>query len=446
MNKLRIAYCILFLKMSLCLQAQTHFQNYIPNGSFDSIISTDFITYGDLSQHDNRWGIYLSGGTQFCHLSSIPQTIPNTSYGNQTPQKGNGMIMITFAGNKNFGCSEGQSYIQVKLNSKLRIGKKYMGRIHCNLADSFDFATSRIGMYISSNKPTPIYLQPNNQNPYIQAIPQIQPPFGSSVTDKINWVLVEDTFKATANMQYMTLGNFYRINNTDTFRVSNVPNVNGCFNEGAGYFLDNLSLVEEDRAEAYKDTSKNYLCVKQGTSKVLGDTTNRPWLQYTWRDKNNSIVGTNRKYTYNAALIENTFFSVEIKDTGEYAFITKAIDTIFIYTSVSPDTVNCAPVGLSEVLKDAEEIDMYYIPEVSGGSIVFNELHERFMVPSSASPSGTKGTWVVMKSIDGKEIYKSKLERKKYSYLVNTELQKGFYLIEVIYENNSIRRKKVVVQ
>jgi hypothetical protein len=429
MNKLRIAYCILFLKMSLCLQAQTHFQNYIPNGSFDSIISTDFAIYPDLTQHDSRWIQYPTAAF-FMHLNSIPSTIPNIYYGNQNPQKGSGMYGMVFSGNTSIGCAEGHSYIQIQLSKKLIQNKKYKGRFYASLYDTVDFATSRIGMYISSNKPLPIYLQPNS--PYIQAIPQIQRPYGIAVTDKVNWTMIEDTFIASANMQYMTLGNFYRIWDTDTFRVSNIPNppFGLCFNEGSAYFLDNLSLVEEDRAVAYKDTSKNYLCVKQGTSRVLGDTAVRSWLQYTWRNKNNNIVGTNRNYTYNAVLIENTFFSVEIKDTGEYAFITKAIDTIFIYTSVSPDTVNCEPVGLQEVLKDAEEIEMFY----NDGAIKFNELHERFV-----------GSDLVIKSIDGKVIFKTSLERKKYEYAINSELQKGFYIMEVLYERHGIKRKKIIV-
>jgi hypothetical protein len=434
MNKLKVIYFILLLKMSLCLKAQTHFQNYIPNGSFDSIISTDFITYGDLSQHDSRWIEYASCGYGFFHLNSIPSTLPSIIFGYQMPQKGSGIYLMSSAGNilPNLGCDrECQNYLQIKLYKKLKNNRRYRGRFYISLVDSIDFATSRIGMYVSANQPTPIYLLPNQTNPYINVTPQIQRPFGQAITDKVNWTKIEDTFKASTNMQWMTLGNFYRISNTDTVRVSNYPNNNSCFNEGAVYYFDNLSLIEEDRAEAYKDTNKNYLCVKQGTSKVLGDTAVRPWLQYTWRNKNNSIVGTNRNYTYNAAFIENTFFSVEIKDIGEYAFITKAIDTIFIYTSVSPDTLSCQPVGIQEILKDAEEIEMYY----NDNSIVFNELHERFT-----------GSEIVLKSIDGKEIYKSKLERKKYNYLVNTEVQKGFYFVEIIYDNTAIKRKKIIVE
>jgi hypothetical protein len=415
--------------------AQTVYQNFIRGGSFDTLISADCQTYGYYNQHDNYWYEYptIAG---FLNSSCSISDIPNSYVGYQFPYKGSGMYYLSTIGNVSLGCWEGQSYVGAKLRKKLKTNKQYRGRFYANLCDSCDFATSRLGMFVSSFKPNPIYLQPNfpnSFNPYINAIPQVQKPYGMAITDKVNWTLVEGTFKASLDMTYMTIGNFYRANQTDTFRVSNTPEPlnNLCFNDAAAYFIDEVSLVEEDRAEAYMDTSKNYLCVKQGTTKVLGDTAERPWLQYVWRDKNNSIVGSNRNYTYNAAFIENTFFTVEIKDTGEYAFITKAIDTIFLYTSVSPDTVNCEPVGLQEVLKDAEEIELYY----AENSIKFNTIHERFT-----------GSEIVLKSIDGKVIYKSKLERKKNEYLINTELQKGFYFVEVIYENNSIRRKKIVVQ
>jgi hypothetical protein len=443
MNKLRKVYLIIFLKMSLCLLAQTHFQNYISNGGFDSI-SVAFPNGFNLKDQDANWDEYTSGGS-FLNNNYLSNSLPNTSWGYQNSLNGQGLYFIQLIGNVSLGCLEAQSYIQYKLKKKLLIKKKYRGRFYASLSDSSHFATSRIGMYISANKPNPIYLQANN--PFITAVPQIQKQFGFPISDKLNWIMVEDTFQASMNMMYMTFGNFYRIWDTDTFRVlpnTNLPS-NKCQNEGAAYFIDNLSLVEEDRAEAYKDTSKNYLCIKQGTTKVLGDTAVRPWLQYSWRNKNNTIVGTTRNYTYNAAFIENTFFTVEIKDTGEYAFITKAIDTIFIYTSVSPDTVNCEPVGLQEILADAEEIEMFY----NENSIKFTELHERFV-----------GSELVMKSIDGKVMYKTKLQRNVRSsslprsfgggvetnYVINIELQKGFYFVDLIHEGVSIKRKKIILE
>jgi hypothetical protein len=434
MTKLKsIVFCLVFIKINLCSLAQVLPQNYITNGSFDSLTQTDIATYPNLKDQYAEWDEYLSYGG-FAHTNTNPPLAPYLAgNGYQIPQNGFGYYCLNLIVNvMNLDCvGEGQSYVQCKLKKKLKENKIYRGRFYASLWDSMDIATSRLGMYISSNKPTPIYLLPNQKNPYISATPQIQRSYGVAITDKINWTMIEGNFIASNNMQYMTLGNFYRANQTDTVRVSNYPNNGGCYTEGAVYYIDNLSLVEEDRAEAYMDTSKNYLCVKQGTTKVLGDTAERPWLQYVWRDKNNSIVGSNRNYTYNAAFIENTFFTVEIKDTGEYAFITKAIDTIFLYTSVSPDTVNCEPVGLQEVLKDAEEIELYY----AENSIKFNTIHERFT-----------GSEIVLKSIDGKVLFKTKLERKKYNYLLNTELQKGFYFVEIVYEGQGIKRKKIIVE
>jgi hypothetical protein len=415
--------------------AQTVYQNFIRGGSFDTLISTDCQTNLYYYDHDPLWYEYLTIGG-FSNSTCTINEIPNSYVGYQYPYKGNGMYYFSTIGNVSLGCWEGQSYVGAKLRKKLKANRQYRGRFYANLCDSCDFATSRLGMYVSTNKPVPIYLQPNfptSFNPYISAMPQVQKPYGVAITDKVNWTLIEGTFKASIDMAYMTIGNFYRANQTDTFRVSNTPDPlnNLCFNDAAAYFIDEISLVEEDRAVAYFDTTKNYLCVKQGTSKVLGDTAIRPWLQYTWRNKNNSIVSTNRNYTYNAALIENTFFTLEIKDTGEYAFITKAIDTIFIYTSINADTLNCVPVGFNDVLKDAELIELFY----NDGAIKFSELHERFT-----------GSDLVMKSIDGKVIFKTKIKRKQNTYSINQYLNKGFYYLDLIYENNSIKRKKIVVQ
>jgi hypothetical protein len=250
----------------------------------------------------------------------------------------------------------------------------------------------------------------------------------------VNWTKIENIFTAVGGEQWYTIGNFYRLVNSDTLRVSNLPNSFGpCWNEGAGYYLDNLSLVEEDRAEAYFDTTQKSLCIKQGIPLQLGDTANRPWLQYEWRDQNNNIVGTNRDYTYSAALLESTFFTLKITDTSEYAFITKAIDTIFITTSLDPSTQGCNLVGLNDVLSDAEKIDFYY----SDNKIVFKTLHERFTLPNVRSSE------VEIISIDGRILFKTELRRKQNVYSINTELPKGFYFVEVIYEGQKIKRKKI---
>jgi hypothetical protein len=327
------------------------------------------------------------------------------------------------------------------------------GILYVSLVDTVELASSRIGLLFSVTQPIPQFFCPFNNCPFISATPQIQRPYGQAVTDKINWTKIEGIFNGDGE-EWMTLGNFYRANQTDTIRVANFPDsVTGCFTEGAGYYIDNLSLVEEDRAEAYFDTTKKYLCVQQGSSKVLGDTAVRPWLFYKWRNANGDSIANTRNYTYNAASLENTFFTVEIKDTGEYAFITKAIDTVFVSTTISG--LGCTYVGVEDVMKDAGEIDFYY----ADNKIVFNVLHERFTVSSrvvSTSPPDMRGrlldltrgasvTYLVLKTIDGKTIFKTDLKRKQNAYSIDSELKKGFYFVEIIYENNAIKRKKIVV-
>jgi hypothetical protein len=302
------------------------------------------------------------------------------------------------------------------------------GILYVSLVDTAELASSRFGLYFSSNQPLPQYFCPFNTCPFISAAPQIQRAFGQAVTDKINWTKVEGIFQGNGE-EWMTMGNFYRATQTDTVRVSNFQDsITGCGTEGAAYYIDNLSLVEEDRAVAYFDTSKKYLCVQQGTSKVLGDTLERPWLFYIWRNANGDSVGNTRNYTYNANLLENTYFTVEIKDTGEYAFITKALDTIYVSSSISG--LGCTYVGIDDVMKDAGEIDFYFVDN----TIKFSKLHERFV-----------GCILQLKSIDGRIVYKINIKRKTNEYSLNQILQKGFYVVEIIYEGQSIKRKKIIV-
>ncbi len=315
------------------------------------------------------------------------------------------------------------------------------GVLYINLVDTAELASSRLGLYFSTNQPTPQYFCPFSTCPFISATPQIQRPFGQAVIDKINWTRIEGVFEGNGE-EWMTIGNFYRANQTDTIRVANFPDsITGCGTEGAGYYIDNLSLVEEDQAVAYFDTTQKYLCVQQGTSKVLGDTLVRPWLFYKWRNANGDSVGNMRNYTYNAAVLENTFFTVEIKDTGEYAFITKPIDTIYVSSSISG--LGCTYVGVEDIRKEAEQIDFYF----AENTIKFTELHERFTLPrvASAALGLTQGTQLIVKSIDGKTIYKTELKRKQNDYAIDRDLEQGFYFVEIIYNGNVIKRKKIVV-
>ncbi len=422
--------------------AQTNYQNLIPNGSFEKMKSFSIDSFSILSQQDTSWkefGTYYFFSKLFLPTNNAPKNF----IGFQEPQKGYNYYSQTSIANT-IKCSlpsgwESQSYAQVKLHKKLR-KKKMRGILYVSLIDTAEFATSRIGLYFSNNRPTPQFFCPFNNCPFISATPQIQRPFGQAITNKVNWTKIEGTFQGNGET-WMSMGNFYRANQTDTIRVSNfldtIPAF--CFSEGAMYYIDNLSLVEEDRAVAYFDTTKKYLCVQQGTPKILGDTANRPWLFYLWRNANGDSVGNMRNYTYNAAVLENTFFTVEIKDTGEYAFITKVIDTIYVSSSISG--LGCTYVGVEDIRKDAETIDFYF----ADNTIRFTSLHERFTVASTLrGPQGPSAT-VVLKSLDGKTIFKTKLERKQNDYAIDRDLEQGFYFVEIIYNGNSIKRKKIVI-
>jgi hypothetical protein len=423
-------FLVLFILSVKKFHAQNLSQNFIPNGSFEKMRSFSIDSFGLLSQQDTNWIEYFGPNYFFSKLFSPIPNAPKNYIGYQEPQNGNNYYYLVSIFNISKYPSpyynEEQTYAQIKLKRKLR-KKKVKGSFYVSLGDTNEFASSRIGITFSISQLIPQYFCPFNSCPFISAMPQIQRPFGQAVIDKMNWTKIEGIFTGNGE-EWLTLGNFYRANQTDTIRVSNIPDsISGAFTEGAGYYIDNLSLVEEDRAEAYFDTTKKYLCVQQGMSKVLGDTAVRPWLFYTWRNANGDSIANTRNYTYNAALLENTFFTLEIKDTGEYAFITKAIDTVFVSTSISG--LGCTYVGIEDVMKDAGEVDFYY----ADNKIVFNQLHERFV-----------DSELLLKSIDGKIIFNTKLERKQYNYIIDKPLANGLYFIEINYEDRNVKRKKIV--
>jgi hypothetical protein len=423
LNKKSVVFTTLFFTFYLFCIAQI--KNKVANPSFEQLTSCNCS-----NMYAIGWNLFgfnsNSVACNACCIDSNSTSTPKNNFGFQYPKHGNGYSLFDPIGNPYDSVFRG--YLQSKLIKKLK-NKYYHIYIYVSLIEISTVASSNIQIAFTDNINIINKYGDLISFPLNSGLPQIKNSFTNTITDSINWVKIGGAFKAKGTENYITIGNFYDNTQTDTlpikFGIGAWPSNSIC-----GYYVDDIHLTEEDRAEAYFDTTKTSLCIQQGIPKVLGDTAVRPWLTYVWRDSGGNVVGNNRNYTYNAANLGQTFFTVSISDTAEDAFITKTIDTIFIDVSLNPDTANCNAVYIDEVLRDAEGIDLYF----SDNAIKFSQLHERFV-----------GCILQLKSIDGNTIFKTRLERKKDVYVLQNEIGKGFYFVEVVYEGKSIKRKKVIV-
>jgi len=219
----------------------TNAQNLVLNPSFE-INNAEFcgiMNSNDFSSTAGDW-YAPSQGSPDLYFTSIKSSCinfqPNSTYsgpigikGSQLPRTGevmSGLFAYTIQG------LEQREYIQVPLSSPLIIGEKYLVECFVSLADSTEFATDKLGMFLSAQA---VSLQANGALNYSPQV--IAPGF---ITDTQNWVQISDTITATDAYAYLTIGNFKSDANTPTVQNANYSGKPGTY--GSYYFIDDVRV------------------------------------------------------------------------------------------------------------------------------------------------------------------------------------------------------------
>jgi hypothetical protein len=410
--KIKTLWVFIFIIFQIKTVAQT--KNLLRNYSLDTLAFNSCGTNSPDVAY--LWNLNLYS-TPLAYNACIVDTIysvPKNQDGFQSARHGIGYSGVSLIGNV-WG-TNGRLYLQNKLSNKLK-NKRYYVYIYISLSDVSTFATSSIQIAFTPNNisnPTCCgYLIPLP----IGFTPQVQNTLGNFFTDTANWVKFGDSFKANGNEEYISIGNFISDNNTDTTRMKNSPI------SGSSYYVDDMHLVEEDRAVAYFDTTlESPLCVNLGDSVVLGDTLVRPWLQYEWRDAFGNILCTTRNCAYYGNSIGTSYATVSIIDTAADAYITKVIDTVFITTSL-----NC-PTSIKTLIQQSQNIRF--------------KISEQTFYLYNLPPSLKTGTIKIM-NLQGQVVYENKLQAQG---MLPTALSKGFYYVDIRSNDLSIKKEKVVME
>jgi hypothetical protein len=224
----------IFLLITTVIFAQ---QNLVPNPSFEDTVSCP----------DNEAQVNRSlGWLQFCYGTpdyynscspSNSYSVPNNLWGNQLAPNNNcsayvGLYNYTDNFYNPLDSFSYREFIGRELSNPLVIGQKYFVSLKVSLAEFSNCASNNIGVQFST-----IYYSQNISNKcLIKNQPKI---FAQNIIlDTLNWVSVHGSFIADSSYNYVIIGNFFLLNNTDTVMYRVIPN----FLCLSYYYLDEICV------------------------------------------------------------------------------------------------------------------------------------------------------------------------------------------------------------
>lgn len=222
---------VLFL--ILCLAGHT--QNFIPNFSFENYAACP------QSRNDGRrsynWDTPTEGTSDYFNTCASAQSqldVPNNFAGKQDPRTGNAYAGFYASQDFQQPRLEYREYMQVTMDSFLVAGGVYTFEMYVSLGDNSNYASNKIGAYISAAKINA------NTDEYLNYRPQILS--SAYITDKSGWTRITGTYVATGGEHYVTIGVFEPAATSTRIQVAGGNN-SGAYEGVSYYYLDDVSMT-----------------------------------------------------------------------------------------------------------------------------------------------------------------------------------------------------------
>lgn len=241
-------------------------QNLVPNPSFEelkdcpssglafpNIVSWYNPNTGSPDIFNACMGASCEDDPYFC--------VPENFTGYQMPRTGSGYAGIYVGLGEKY-----REYLGVRLLSPLVAGETYILRYYVSLPEKKRYSLDRLGVLLSTDSVT--------GDEFLNYTPRSISPPGRFLDDIENWMLIADTLVASGGEEYLTMGNFYTDQATNTR-----PQGEGT----AYYYIDDVKLVHEDFNLTIQ--GERSICVGESTTlTALYGTT------YSWTDSTNKWV------------------------------------------------------------------------------------------------------------------------------------------------------------
>jgi len=212
-----------------------------------------------------------------------------------------------------------RDYLQGRLKNTLIAGTQYCITFYTVLEQNSGYANNNIGAYLDDGT---IDTTGNCGLPQSTHVPQVNET--SIITDTLNWTKIQGVFTANGTEKFITIGNFFNADHTDTIRhVNPLGEYIGSY-----YLVDDVSVIPLDAvANAGPDVTT-----------VVGDSvwigTNDGYVPCRWYNSAGAIIDSNSAGIY-VHPTATTSYVMELEVCGMYSY-----DTV---------KVTVWPVGFSDV-------------------------------------------------------------------------------------------------
>jgi gliding motility-associated-like protein len=293
---------IIILLVAIHIKFQA--QNLVLNGGFESVTSCN-PTVDILNCPP--WFTPTTGTPDNFHTCfpypGASGNVPDNSFGHQPAHSGQayaGMIVLAQSG--------GREYIEGELSTPLLPGKKYCVAFYTSITDSSSYGIDALGIHFS-NHIIPDY---NGFYPQLSAYTaDVRNPVGNIITDTIGWTLVSDTFIAQGGERYITIGNFWSNQNTNTTEIN--------YYNGASYmYIDDVSVrlcdISSESASEYYipnafspngDGNNDFLFVRGKNISAINLTIYSRWGEKVFETQD---ISQGWDGTFRGAPLENAIF------------------------------------------------------------------------------------------------------------------------------------------
>jgi hypothetical protein len=358
---------------------------------------------GDLENHINNTSTLITNAPPWTggntpdyfntSISNFYGSVPANARGHQNPENGNAYtgILGYSTDPSSSAVYNAREFLISKTQSLLILNKQYCLSFYISLSDTFNYAINRIGAYFSASPTNPCLGSP----PYLIFYqPQVMADSTIFYDNKINWKKVEGIYISNGGENYITFGNLFLDNRTDTLRLGTHPPPFPNARE-AYYYFDNFSLEEIKPVDAGPDTTS----VTIGNSTMLGNDSDSA-STYTWFP-NYFINDTTSIHPLVNPPVTTTYY-VQKKQCS--------------VTTIDSITVLVVPVGLNEF--------------TNGGKVVLypNPNTGEFTIEHNFS-NGAPLT-VQIRDLTGKLLFNKQVDSRNNIEQIKTDnLQNGVYFL-----------------